>query len=163
MNIFFSKLNYPTMTPTQEAMILASGLNLRISASYLVPDAVSQKPLVIIMGGFKSAGLLPLAESVAAAELAAVMSDYLYFRDSEGELANLVSILPAIVGFPRRAWARRQDCLWDTAQVVIWGSSFGGMHITSLMADDHDLAAGIMQCHCVDGLAAARMNPQHML
>ena len=69
------------MIPTQEATIPASRLNLRISASYLVPDGVSQKPLVIIMGhgigGVKSAGLLPLAESFAAAEFAAVMFDYL--------------------------------------------------------------------------------------
>lgn len=112
------------------------------------------------IGGTKSAGLLPFARRFLEAGYATVMFDYLYFGDSQGSPENTMSVAQELQDFRDViAWARRQEHLWDIHRIIAWGSSFGGMHVASLMAQDHGLAAGIMQCPCVDGLAAARMNP----
>lgn len=152
------------MSQLQETMIPATGVPLRISVSFLLPDDTAPKPAVLVMGhgigGIKAAGLLPFAKTFSKAGYAAIMFDYLYFGESEGTPRNLMSISRELQDFRDVvAWARQQHDLWDTHRVVIWGSSFGGMHVTSLMAEDHTLAAGIMQCPCVDGYAAARMLP----
>jgi fermentation-respiration switch protein FrsA (DUF1100 family) len=149
---------------SQDVMIPASGVSFRISVSFIIPEDVPQKPPVIIMGhgigGVKAAGLPSFAEQFVRAGYAAVMFDYLHFGESEGQPANLMSISRELQDFRDViAWARQQHNLWDTHRVVVWGSSFGGMHVTSLMAQDYGLAAGIMQCPCVDGFAAARKSP----
>lgn len=152
------------MGRTQEKMIPASGTSFRISVSFIIPEDVPTKPPVIIMGhgigGVKAAGLSPFAEQFARAGYAAVMFDYLHFGESEGLPVNLMSISRELEDFRDViAWARQQHSLWDTQKVVVWGSSFGGMHVTSLMAQDHGLAGGIMQCPCVDGFGAAIKSP----
>ena len=152
------------MGQTQEIMIPASGVAFRISVSFIIPEDGLQNPPVIIMGhgigGVKAAGLPIFAERFVRAGYAAVVFDYLHFGESEGQPANLMSISRELQDYRDViTWARQQHDLWDTHKVVVWGSSFGGMHVTSLMAQDHGLAAGIMQCPCVDGFAAARKSP----
>ncbi|KAJ5105279.1 hypothetical protein NUU61_002626 [Penicillium alfredii] len=147
------------MVRSENVMIPASGVDLRISATYLIPENAHPKPPLIIMGlgigAVKAAGPLPFAERFVAAGYATLRFDYLFFGESEGKPANLMSIPRELQDFlDVVAWARQQDNQWDVNRLIVWGTSFGGMHITALMAEDHGLAAGIMQCPCVDGLAA---------
>lgn len=149
----------------EDFTIPASGLNLRIAATSLLPSPSTQnekhKPPVIIMahgiGAVKAAGLLPIANRLVSAGYAALLFDYLHFGESDGQPSNVLSVPRELQDFKDViAWARAQSENWDTKRVVVWGTSFGGMHVTSLMSEDSGLAAGIMQCPCVDGLAAAR-------
>ncbi|BAE60557.1 unnamed protein product [Aspergillus oryzae] len=138
--------------------------DLMIAVSCLLPEKCYPPPPVIIMGhGFgavKAGGLFPFAERFAEAGYAAVMFDYLFFGESDGLPRNLLSISRELQDFRDViAWVRRQTDKWDINRVIAWGASFGGMHVTTLMAEDHDLLAGIMQGPCVDGLAASRQVP----
>ncbi|KAH8697971.1 Alpha/Beta hydrolase protein [Talaromyces proteolyticus] len=153
------------MPRIENVLILATKTkNLKIAATCLIPENSDISPPVIVMGhGFgavKAAGLFPFAERFVQAGYAAVMFDYLYFGESDGTPVNKLSISRELQDYRDViSWAREQSGKWDTSRVIAWGTSFGGMHITALMAEDHDLVAGIMQGACVDGFAAATKNP----
>ncbi|KAL2807986.1 Alpha/Beta hydrolase protein [Aspergillus granulosus] len=138
--------------------------NLNIAVTCISPEQSHKKSPVIVMGhGFgavKAGGLFPSAERFAVAGYVAVMFDYLHFGDSDGTPRNLLSISRELQDFRDViGWARRQTEMWGTTRIIAWGASFGGMHITALMAEDHDLVAGIMQGPCVDGFAASMQVP----
>ena len=85
--------------------------------------------------------------------------DYLSFGGSEGEPRNVVNVDQELRDFRDViAWARDEKA-FDPQRIVVWGSSFGGMHITALMTLDHKLAGGIAQCPCVDGFGASMETP----
>lgn len=47
------------------------------------------------------------------------------------------------------AWVRQQPDSFDVDRCVAWGSSFGGMHVTALLAEDHQLAALCRRLRCL--------------
>ncbi|KAL2214557.1 putative alpha/beta fold family hydrolase [Sarocladium strictum] len=112
------------------------------------------------IGAVKGAGLPPFATAFAEQGYAAVLFDYLHWGQSDGEPRGDMIVSRELQDFKDViAWVRSQPEKFDARRIVAWGSSFGGMHVTALMAQDHALRAGIAQCPCVDGTASSLMLP----
>lgn len=134
----------------------------KIEAWVYLPAGSGRHPVVVLgcgIGAVKAAALDPFARAFRDAGYAAVAFDYLTFGGSEGYPRHVVIVWDEYRDFQNVvAWARRQD-EFDPSRLVVWGTSFGGMHVTRLLANDPAIAAGIAQCPCVDAAAASRMKP----
>ncbi|WP_028935446.1 alpha/beta hydrolase [Pseudonocardia spinosispora] len=123
-----------------------------------LPDGPGPHPTVVMahgITGVKAAGLEPFAEHFRAHGFAAVVFDYRYWGRSTGSPRELLSIKQELADYRTAlAWARRQPQL-DAERLFVWGTSFAGMHIVELAADEPGLAGAIAQCPLVDGLAGA--------
>ncbi|KAJ5523289.1 alpha/beta fold family hydrolase [Penicillium frequentans] len=138
--------------------------NLQIAISIFSPEeGLRPRPVIVMghgIGAIKAAGLAPFALAFAAKGYYAITFDYLHFGESDGQPRSLLSISGELQDFRDViAWARQQPDRFDSQRIVAWGSSFGGMHSTALIASDHELAGAIGQCPCVDSFAASTMQP----
>ncbi|KAM5343541.1 hypothetical protein ACJ41O_012078 [Fusarium nematophilum] len=127
-------------------------------------NASSHPPPVIVMGhgigGVRRSALPVFAKAFNKAGYHAVTLDYLQWGDSDGGPRSILSVKGQLQDFRDViAWVRQCPDRFDHRRLVVWGTSFGGMHVTALLAEDHDIAAGIAQCPCVDGLAASKLTP----
>ncbi|KAK1462133.1 hypothetical protein CMEL01_14100 [Colletotrichum melonis] len=150
----------------EDRFITSSRNGQKIAISIYKPDGIKHPAPVIVMGhgigAIKAAGLTPFASHFTAEGYTAVTFDYLGFGDSEGFPRNVLDVGNELQDFRDVIkWVREPDqSTWvDSSRIVAWGSSFGGMHTTVLMAEDHELAAGIAQCPLVDGLAGVMQMP----
>ncbi|KAF6791393.1 alpha beta hydrolase [Colletotrichum musicola] len=150
----------------EDRFIPSSRNNLKIAVSIYKPDGLRHPAPTIVMGhgigAIKAAGLRPFASAFTAEGYVAVTFDYIGFGESEGHPRNVLSVRDQLQDFrDLLKWARdpEQEDLVDASHLVAWGSSFGGMHVTMLMSEDHALAAGIAQCPLVDGLAGCLQMP----
>ncbi|KAK1989984.1 putative alpha/beta fold family hydrolase [Colletotrichum falcatum] len=133
-----------------------------LEAWVYLPSGRGPHPVIVMgcgVGAVKAAGLPPFATAFCEAGYAAVAFDYMTFGGSDGRPRHLVDVSDEYRDFKNMiAWAKKQD-EFDSARVVAWGTSFGGMHVTRLLAEDHTIAAGIAQCPCVDAFLASRLRP----
>lgn len=122
-------------------------------------------PVIVMghgIGAIKAGGLSPFAAAFNSAGYAAVTFDYLGFGASEGYPRSLLYVNDERQDFRDvLAWVRAagQRNWANDSNIVAWGTSFGGMHVTALMNEDHSLKAGIAQCPLVDGLAGSMQMP----
>ena len=121
------------------------------------PDGVQNPPIVVMAHGFAAFRELRLdayAERFAQAGYAALVFDYRYWGASGGEPRRILDIKAQHADWRAAiAYARSLDGV-DTTRVVGWGSSFGGGHVLDLAAEDHALAAAIVQVPHVSGPAS---------
>ncbi|KAJ3490809.1 hypothetical protein NLG97_g5710 [Lecanicillium saksenae] len=134
----------------------------RLEAWLYIPSTPRPWPVVVLgcgVGAVKAAGLEPFATAFQAAGFASVAFDYMGFGGSDGKPRHLVSVAAEYRDFQNVvAWVKG-DSRFDSSRIVVWGTSFGGMHVTRLLAEDTTIAAGIAQCPCVDGYLASRLKP----
>lgn len=148
----------------KDLFVASSRSDSGIAISTYIPNTGSNTPLPVIVMGYgidavKAAGLEAFAKGFNNEGHAAVMLDYLSFGLSEGMPRNTMTIAGELQDFRNViAWVRKQHD-FDSTKLVVWGTSFGGMHVTALLAEDHETAAGIAQCPCVDGVAAVKKVP----
>jgi uncharacterized protein len=121
------------------------------------PEGVQNPPIVVMAHGFAAFRELRLdayAERFAQAGYAALVFDYRYWGASGGEPRRILDIKAQHADWRAAiAYARSLDGV-DTTRVVGWGSSFGGGHVLDLAAEDHALAAAIVQVPHVSGPAS---------
>ena len=114
-----------------------------------------QTPCVVLAHGFSAVRdqrLDAYAERFAQAGLTALVFDYRHFGDSEGDPRQLLDIRRQLDDWQAAiAYARTLEGV-DAGRVAIWGSSFGGGHVTALAARDQSLAAAVSQVPFADGL-----------
>ena len=149
-----------TATPRQDVWFTSGGE--RCHAWLYLPAATTSPPPVIVMahglGAVKTLRLDAFAARFAAAGYAALVFDYRYFGESDGQPRELISIRRqrqdwrAAVSFARTL----PDV--DSSRIVLWGTSFGGGHAIVTAAGTPDVAATIVQCPFTDGLASTRVN-----
>jgi pimeloyl-ACP methyl ester carboxylesterase len=102
-------------------------------------------------------GLAPYAEAFAAAGLHVLVFDHRNLGESGGRTRGRFRIgeqqddWRAAIGF-----ARSQP---GVSQVVLWGYSFSGGHVTSLVGHGADVAAALVLCPFVDGLVRVLRTP----
>jgi len=121
------------------------------------PDGVENPPIVVLAHGFAAFRELRLdayAARFAQAGYAALVFDYRHWGASDGQPRRILDIAKQQADWRAAvAYARSLDNV-DTTRVVAWGSSFGGGHVLTLAAHDHDLAAAIVQVPHVSGPAS---------
>jgi predicted dienelactone hydrolase len=174
----------PNITVEDLKIFSSKSKELKIAISIFKPEPSSKKssPVIILghgIGGVKAAGLQHFASRFAANGYYAVSFDYLHWGESDGQPRRTTSVNQQRADFQDViAWVRscgeplsQQNTSpggignpkpffgWDTKQILIWGSSFGGMHVTEILAADRSLVAGIAQCPCVDGFKASLKLP----
>lgn len=135
----------------------------RIEAYVYIPKQTRQKlPVVILgcgVGAVKAAGLQAFDQAFCDEGYAAIAFDYLTFGGSEGTPRHVVIVWNQYRDFQNVVSWARQDPRFDSSRIVVWGTSFAGMHVTQLLSEDPNIAAGIAQCPCVDAALASRMKP----
>jgi len=122
------------------------------------PDGVTNPPIVVLAHGFAAVRELRLdayAARFAEAGYAALVFDYRFWGASAGQPRQVLDIAAQHADWRAAvAYARSLDGV-DPTRVVCWGSSFGGGHVLNLAAQDHGLAAAIVQVPHVTGPASA--------
>ena len=118
-------------------------------------DGGGRSPCVILAHGFsgvRDQRLDAYAERFARAGLTALVFDYRYFGDSEGEPRQLLDIRRQLEDWRAAiAYARTLEGV-DPARIAIWGTSFSGGHVMTLAAHEPALAAAVSQVAFADGL-----------
>lgn len=118
-------------------------------------------PLVILAHGFgalKEGRLDAYAERFRAAGFAALVFDYRYFGESEGEPRQLLNVGRQLEDWAAAvAYAHELDGI-DPDRIALWGSSFSGGHVIETASRDRRIAAAIAQSPLVSGMASLREN-----
>lgn len=150
----------PTAATPRQDVWFTSGRE-RCHAWLYLPAVTTSPPPVIVMahglGAVKTLRLDAFAERFTAAGYAALVFDYRYFGDSEGQPRELISIRRQRQDWRAAvAFARTLPGV-DGGRIVLWGTSFGGGHAIVTAAGTPDVAATIVQCPFTDGLASVRV------
>ncbi len=133
-----------------------------IEAWVYSPEGNGPHPAIVMahgIGGIKAGGLAPFAERFREEGFAAIAFDYRNFGGSGGQPRELLSVprqradYSTVIG-----WAAEQPYI-DSRQIIIWGTSFAGMHVLELAVSDTRVVAAVAQAPLTDGLAAAMMSP----
>jgi uncharacterized protein len=126
----------------------------KISAWLYLPENTSSPvPCVVInngFGGIKDRVLESYALRFQEAGIAALVYDYRYFGESEGEPRQLFSV-PAQLKDSATAidYARSLEEI-DPDKIAIWGTSAGGGYGLVLAANDKKIVCAIAQCPALD-------------
>jgi pimeloyl-ACP methyl ester carboxylesterase len=131
----------------------------RCTAWLTRPPAPGPHPLVVLAHGLGANHTMSLSryeQHFAEAGIATLAFDYRHLGASDGtprqrlslrrHRQDIVSALEFIGQLPEI----------DAGRVALWGTSLGAMHVLCVAADRHELAAVVVQCPIVDGLAALR-------
>ena len=133
-----------------------------IEAWVYLPEGSGPHPAVVMahgIGGIKAGGLSPFAERFRAEGFAAIAFDYRNFGGSGGQPREVLSVPRQCADYSTViGWAAEQPYI-DPRQIIVWGTSFAGMHVLELAVADTRLAAAVAQAPLTDGLAAAMMSP----
>jgi fermentation-respiration switch protein FrsA (DUF1100 family) len=132
-----------------------------IEAWVYTPEGSGPHPALVMghgIGAIKAGGLAPFAERFREEGFVAIALDYRNFGGSSGHPREVLSVprqrqdYSTVIG-----WAVQQSYI-DPHQIIAWGTSFAGMHVTELAVADTRLVAAVAQSPLTDGLAAARMS-----
>ena len=130
----------------------------RVAAwSYPSADgAIDPAPCVVMAHGFsltRHDGLADYAERFAAAGLRVLVFDHRYLGDSAGEPRQRFRIRAQLDDWRHAISHARGMQGVDPERIVLWGYSFSGGYVTTLAARDSRLAAALVLCPFVNGLA----------
>jgi dienelactone hydrolase len=128
-----------------------------------LPDGNGPNPAIIMahgIGGIKAGGLAPFAARFCAEGFVAIVFDYRNFGGSGGQPREALSVpreredYSTVIG-----WSIKQNYV-DPRQIIIWGTSFAGMHVVELAVSDTRLIAAVAQSPLTDGLGERLMTPK---
>jgi pimeloyl-ACP methyl ester carboxylesterase len=104
-------------------------------------------------------GLPTYAERLTAAGAAVLVFDHRYLGDSGGEPRRRFRTREQQADWRAAVWFARRLAGVDPARIVLWGFSFSGGHAVTTAAADPQIAAALVLCPMVDGLARALSTP----
>lgn len=131
----------------------------RCAAWLTLPRAPGPHPVVVLAHGFGANHTMSIAQyeqHFAGAGIATLAFDYRHTGDSDGlprqrlDLRRHREDIAAALDF-----ARGLPEL-DSTRIALWGTSLGAMHVLKVAAARDDLAAVVVQCPIVDGVATMR-------
>ncbi|MGP0015779.1 alpha/beta hydrolase [Pseudomonas sp.] len=141
---------------------IATAAGDTIEAWVYLPEGSGPHPAVVMahgIGAIKPGGLAPFAERFSDEGFVAIAFDYRNFGGSGGQPREVLSVPRQLADYRSViGWAVEQAYI-DPRQVIVWGTSFAGMHVLELAVSDTRLAGAIAQAPLTDGLAAAMMAP----
>jgi dienelactone hydrolase len=104
-------------------------------------------------------GLPAYAEQLADAGAAVLVFDHRHLGDSGGEPRQRFRKREQLADWRAAiSFARRRQGI-DPERIVLWGFSFSGGHVVETAATDARIAAALVLCPMVDGLARALATP----
>lgn len=124
------------------------------------PDGDDPRPVIVMahgLGAVRDMGLDAFARRFAAAGYLCLVFDYRHFGDSEGQPRQLLSVRRQ-----RQDWARALDVartIDRASDVIAWGTSFSGGHVTAVASRTPHVAAVVAQCPFTDGIASVLAIP----
>ncbi|KAI0784530.1 alpha/beta-hydrolase [Abortiporus biennis] len=135
-----SRLKIPSVTPPWD-----------LDAICYIPDnSRKSHPVIVMAHGWsanKSMGLEPYAEAFSSLGYACVLFDYRRWGTSDGTPRHCVYVSEQLDDYRTVIKYCRQQAEFDPQRVILWGSSFSGGHITTLLSEhDLNISAGIAQC-----------------
>jgi len=153
----------PNNASTQRITVqIATASGDMIEAWVYLPEGSGPHPAVVMahgIGAIKAGGLVPFAERFRDEGFVAIAFDYRNFGGSGGQPREVLSVPRQLADYSSViGWAVEQAYI-DPRQVIVWGTSFAGMHVVELAVSDTRLAGAIAQAPLTDGLAAAQMAP----
>lgn len=126
------------------------------------PEAEGPLPCVVMANGFSMTrhdGLPPYAEQLAAAGAAVLVFDHRHLGDSSGEPRQRFRKSLQLEDWEAAvAHARGLDGV-DPTKIILWGFSFSGAHAVETAAADPGIAAILLLCPFLDGLARVLATP----
>lgn len=126
------------------------------------PGEEASRPCVVMAHGFsltRHDSLSAYAERLAAAGAAVLVFDYRHFGDSPGEPRQRFRKAAQLADWRAAVTAARALPGIDPARIVLWGFSFGGAHAVATAAADPGIAATLVLCPFLDGLARVLATP----
>lgn len=127
----------------------------RCAAWLYRPDTTGPHPCIILAHGFGATRDMLLdvyAERFVKVGLAALVFDYRYFGDSDGEPRQLLDINQELADWRAAlAYVRTLDDI-DIHRIALWGSSLSGGHVIMTAAHEQGIAAVVAQIPFTDGL-----------
>lgn len=150
------------MSEARDDVTIPSG-NSYLAAWVYRPDPANASGTCVVMAhGFsltRHDGLDRFAETFRNAGATVVVFDYRYLGDSGGEPRLRFRKKEQIADWQAAvAFARRLDSV-DPDRVALWGYSFSGGHCTYVAAEDSRIAAVLLLCPFLDGVARIRATP----
>ena len=149
--------NLAVWAPVDRSDLTFTSRGVSCAAWLYRPSGDGPHPIVILgqaFGGIRRQRLDAFGERFATAGMAALVFDYRYFGDSEGEPRQLLDIKCQLDDYRAAIVYAHGLPGIDASRVALWGSSFSGAHVLTLAAQDHSLAACVAQVPHVDGIAS---------
>jgi pimeloyl-ACP methyl ester carboxylesterase len=138
----------------------------RCAAWLYRPDGAADAPCVVMAHGFsltRHEALDVFAERFARAGVAALVFDHRFLGDSGGLPRQRFRIGEQLEDWRNAvAYARALDGV-DPDRIVLWGFSMAGGHAVTLAAGDPRVAAALVVCPLVNGLARTLKTPPRLV
>ncbi|GAC1362294.1 MAG: alpha/beta hydrolase [Ktedonobacteraceae bacterium] len=139
----------------RDVTFLSQGL--KCAGWLYVPDNLAKgerRPAIVMAHGFsavKEMYLANFAEQFVAAGFVALVFDYRYFGDSEGEPRGRLIPFEQIEDYQNAiTWTALQPEV-DASRIGVWGTSYSGAHVLHLAAFDKRIKAVVAQVPLVNG------------
>lgn len=123
-------------------------------------------PCVVMAHGFsmtRADGLEEYAERFAAAGMNVLVFDHRYLGDSGGTPRQRFRIAAQQRDWRAAVAHARSLPGVDPQKVVLWGYSFSGGHVTTLLGSGLDVAAALVLCPFADGLKRVLATPLRLV
>lgn len=104
-------------------------------------------------------GLEPYADRLAEAGATVLVFDHRYLGDSPGEPRQRFRRSAQLADWRNAVAFARTLPTVDPGRVALWGFSFSGGHVVETAAADGRIAAAMVLCPFLDGLARVRSTP----
>jgi dienelactone hydrolase len=115
-------------------------------------------PCVVMANGVSMTrrdGIPRFAERFAESGIAALAFDFRHLGDSDGEPRQLINFRRHLTDFATAVSFSRSFDGIDAGRVAVWGFSFGGGLALATAIEDRSIAAAVLLCPMLDGLAFA--------
>jgi fermentation-respiration switch protein FrsA (DUF1100 family) len=155
------------MRPVTTASTSFNSGGQRCAGWLTLPDGPGPHPIAVLAHGFGANHTMALSryeQRFAQSGIGTLAFDYRHLGESEGLPRQRLSLrrhrqdIAAAIGFARGL----PDV--DGDRVALWGTSLGAMHVLRVAADRTDVAAVVVQCPIVSGIAAlSRLGPAAMV
>ena len=151
----------PTFQALKSTFMSAGNL---CAATLRIPAGHDGSPLPTILmvhgwGGIQDALTPPFYEEFTRAGFAVMTFDYPGWGDSAGLPRNGINPKQRVRDADAALAHLKSLPQVDAAQIVLWGSSFGGGHTIELAAEHPELMGAIAQVPMLDGMAAVLAVP----
>jgi hypothetical protein len=144
------------MIERQDIQFLSSGLKC-VGWFYRTLESDNAPCIVLAhgFGGVKEMRLDAYAQRFAEAGYNALVFDYRYFGESEGEPRQILDIKKQHEDWHAAIRYARGLAGVDPRKIVLWGTSFSGGHVVAVAVQDKEIAAAISQVPHMSGFATA--------